>query len=134
MSCPFKTGNKVSDREDSFYMSEFTFNIADYRPLSAVRQHRVPDTIPALKRPEGFVVLTSESREHQFEWLEPRPSVPSVVDIRSVREGHQMAQLLCLRRGKVLRFTGQWSDLVHTMQANANDSQPDDDPNDPMAA
>jgi hypothetical protein len=114
-------------------MSEFTFNIADYRPLSAVRQHRAHDIFSALKRPKGFAVLRSEPREHQFEWLEPRPSVPSVVDIRSVHEGHQRAQLLCLQRGKVLQFTGQWPDLVRPMQANANDSQSDDDP-DPMAA
>ena len=111
-------------------MSEFTFNIADYRPLSAVRQHRAHDTIPALNRPKGFVVVRSGPREHQFEWLEPRPSV---VDIQSVRGGHQMAQLLCLRRGKVLRFTGQSPDLVHTMQASPHDSQSDDDP-DPTAA
>lgn len=111
-------------------MCQFTFNISDYRPLSAARQHRAHDTTPALKGPNGFVVLRSEPREHQFEWFEPRPSV---VDIRSVREGHQVAQQLCARRAKVLRFLSQSPDQVYTMPVYTGDLQPDDDP-DPTAA
>lgn len=111
-------------------MSHFTFNIADYRPLSAVRPHRAAhDRTPALKGPKGFVVLGSEPRE-QFEWLDPRPSV---VDIRSLREGHQMAQMLCPPRAKVLRFLSQASDRVCTMPVHSSNSQSDDDP-DPTAA
>jgi hypothetical protein len=111
-------------------MSQFTFNIADYRPLSAVRQHRAHDRTPALKGSNGFVVLSSEPRRNHFEWLEPRPSV---VDIRSVREGHQITQPLCARRAKVLRFLSHSLDQVYTMPMHPGDLQPDDD-SDPTAA
>lgn len=111
-------------------MSQFTFNIADYRPLSAVRQHRVHGTLPAMKRPEGFEVLRSEPREHQFGWLEPRPSV---VDIRSVRDDCRTVPLACPRRAKVLRFLSQAPDRVCTMRDHTSDSQTGEDP-DPTAA
>jgi hypothetical protein len=109
-------------------MSQFTFNIADYRPLAAVRQHRAHNTIPALNRPAGFVVLRSDPREHLFEWLEPRPSV---VDIRSVRDDCRITPLACTRRARVLPFLSQAPDRVCTMPAS--NSQSGDDP-DPTAA
>ena len=111
-------------------MSLFTFNIADYRPLSAVRKHRAHDTIPTSKRPKGFDLLRSESRELRFEWLQPRPSV---VDIRSVPDDCRTRPLAYPRRAKVLRFLSQSLDHVYAMPAPSSDSRHEDDP-DPTAA
>jgi hypothetical protein len=118
-------------------MSEFTFNIADYRPLSAVRVHRAHDARPILKKSGGFVVSTSNSepRVYGAKWLEPHPAV---VDIRSVREANRTGLLpfqtsSCQRHAKILRFTNQSFDRVYTMAANECGSQSDDDPG-PAAA
>lgn len=104
-------------------MSELTFNIADYRPLSQVRQHRIGKTGP-------IVLVRSNSEPRESEWLQ---ALPAVVDIRSVREGCRSAQLSYPRRGKVLRFANDPRDHVYTMPIHTSDSQSDDDP-DPIAA
>ena len=101
-------------------MSELTFNIADYRPLSHARTH---DGHPDFELRRGFVVLSSNSepREHDSAWLVAKPSV---VDIRSVRETRRA----CPRRGNILRFSAPASHRVYTMPAHDGGSQADDDP------
>ncbi len=110
-------------------MSEFTFNIADYRPLSAVTTHRSYDRRSV---PSGFVVLTSNSDSVHYEpqWLEARPDI---VDIRSVRETLRMDHSSYARRGKVLRFTSETPARVCTMPMHSSNLHSEDDP-DPMAA
>ena len=101
-------------------MSEFTFNIADYRPLLQVRTNHRGQSLQA---GSGFVVLSSNSepREYDSTWLEARPAV---VDIRTVRETHRA----CPRRGKILRFSNPASHRLYTMPAHDGDAQADDDP------
>jgi hypothetical protein len=116
-------------------MSEFTFNIADYRPLFAVRAHRAHDARPTIKKSGGIAVLTSNSerRVYAARWLEPRPAV---VDIRPVREVNRTGLLQFQpypRLAKILRFTNQSTDRVYTMATNESASQSDDDPG-PAAA
>ena len=114
-------------------MSDFTFNIADYRPLSAPGLHRVQDPRSTVKRARGFVVLTpnSDSTEYEAKWQEARPEV---VDIRSVRESHRTGHLLSYpRRAKVLRFSSDVRECAHTTPAYEKRAQFDDDP-DPVAA
>jgi hypothetical protein len=107
-------------------MSELTFNIADYRPLSRVR---FQDGGPALKARNGFVVLSSNSEPDRYEreWREARPAV---VDIRSVREAHRAAYP---RRGKILRFSNPASHRLYMMPVHHDTSSMDDDPG-PMVA
>jgi hypothetical protein len=114
-------------------MSEYTFNIADYRPLSAVRTQRVREFGAVAKSPSGFVVLTSNNRAREDSWTETRPAV---VDIRSIREAHRGTQASyhagaypC--RSKVLRFTNFTSEFPeHVITMAPPDSAPrsDDDP------
>ena len=106
-------------------MSELTFNIADYRPLSRVKTH---ESGHAMKAGGGFVVLSSNSRprEYEPEWYAPHPSV---VDIRTVREAHRPSP----RRGKILRFSNPASHRVYTMPAPESPTLDDDDP-DPLVA
>ena len=101
-------------------MSEMTFNIADYRPLSLAQTH---DRGQSIQARSGFVVLSSNSepREYDSRWLEARPDV---VDIRAVRETHRA----CPRRGKILRFSNPASHRLYTMPAHDGDAQADDDP------
>ena len=101
-------------------MSELTFNIADYRPLSHARTH---DGGPSLKARSGFVVLSSNSepREYDPAWLDKGPAV---VEIRSVRETNRA----CPRRGKILRFSNPASHRLYTMPAHDVGMQADDDP------
>jgi hypothetical protein len=114
-------------------MSEFTFNIADYRPLSAVRAHLAHDTRPILRESRGFVVFTqnSEAGEYGARWQDSRPAI---VDIRSVRQTHGTRlpsphATSHTRCGKILRFaTSDAHDRVYTMTAKVSDSQPDDNP------
>ncbi len=113
-------------------MSGFTFNIADYRPLSAVRAHATHDSRPALRESRGFAILTPHANRGGYDgwWPESRPAV---VDIRTVRETHRMVQRSHHQRGKVLQFTGESALNLYPMPANTNESRPDDDP-DPIAA
>ena len=106
-------------------MSELTFNIADYRPLSHVQAH---DSVPVMRARRGFVVLSPncESRKQYPSWLD---SQPEVVDIRSVRETHRTFP----RRGKILRFSNPASHRVYMMPAHHADTPADDDPG-PMVA
>ena len=100
-------------------MSQLTFNIADYRPLSRVRTHYEPDTE---KQHSAFVVLSSNSepREYEVGWFD----TPPVVDIRAVREARRCAP----RRGKILRFSNPDSHRVYTMPLPESGSPADDDP------
>jgi hypothetical protein len=113
-------------------MSEFTFNIADYRPLSVVRTHRVQETRSQAKRPSDLVVVTSNfgSREREEEWME---ASPAVVDIRAIREGHRNGHSSghisgYPRRGKILRFTNEAPERVVTMARPDSDLRSGDDP------
>ena len=112
-------------------MSELTFNIADYRPLFAVRSHRVQEARPAAKRPGDFVVLTSDHRsiEREDGWMD---AGPAVVDIRSIREAHRIGHSSRVsgysRRGKILRFTNDAPERVVVMAPPDSNPQPDDDP------
>lgn len=101
-------------------MSNLTFNIADYRPLSHERAYA---SGPSLKARSGFVVLSSNSEPREYEptWLDARPAV---VEIRSVRETHR----ICPRRAKVLRFRNPASHRLYTMPAQDDCTQSDDDP------
>jgi hypothetical protein len=114
-------------------MSEYTFDIADYRPLSAVKTKRVQEAGSMAKSPSGFVVLTSGIREREHSWTETRPAV---VDIRSIRESHRDIHTSCHggaypRRSKILRFTNftdQVPERVITMARPDSGSRADDDP------
>jgi hypothetical protein len=114
-------------------MSEFTFNIADYRPLFADRTHRVQETGAVAKSPNGFVVLTSNARASENSWTETRPAV---ADIRSIREAHRSTQASCHtgaypRQSKILRFTNFTDDVpehVITMARPDSATRSDDDP------
>jgi hypothetical protein len=114
-------------------MSEYTFNIADYRPSFADRTQRVQEIGSVAKSPNGFVVLTSNSRAREDSWTETRPAV---VDIRSIRETHRSTQASCHagaypRRSKILRFTNFTKDVSdHVITMARPDSAPrsDEDP------
>ena len=112
-------------------MSEYTFNIADYRPLSAARTQRVQEIGSVAKSPSGFVVLTSGAREREDTWTETRPAV---VDIRSIREAHRNNSCHVSaypRRSKILRFTNFTNEApkhVITMARPDGGPQSDDDP------
>jgi hypothetical protein len=110
-------------------MSEYTFNIADYRPSSAERTQRVREFGPVAKSPSGFVVLTSNNRAREDSWTETRPAV---VDIRSIREAHRGTHAGAYpRRSKILRFTNFTSEFPERVITIAQpDSAPrsDDDP------
>jgi hypothetical protein len=118
-------------------MSEITFNIADYRPLAAVRTQRSCDRSRATNRPRGFVVLSSnaEPREYNGYWPDAKPAV---VDIRSVRDTYGAGRLSLLAasrpcRGKILRFTnvvpGRNDVTASEIAMNADqDSDPTDIP------
>jgi hypothetical protein len=101
-------------------MSNFTFNIADYRPLLHGRTY---DRGSAVKGRNGFVLLSSNSelREYDPEWLDTKPAV---VDIREVRDAHRP----CPRRGKILRFSNPASHRIYTMPVHDNRMHLDDDP------
>jgi hypothetical protein len=113
-------------------MSEYTFNIADYRPSSAVRTQRVREIGPVAKSPSGFVVLTSNNRAREDNWTETRPAV---VDIRSIQKARG-TQASCHtgaypRRSKILRFTNFTSEFPeHVITMAQPDSAPrsDEDP------
>jgi hypothetical protein len=114
-------------------MSEFTFNIADYRPFSAMGTQRVQETGSVAKSPSGFVVLTSSAREREDSWTETRPAV---VDIRSIRETHRTSYASCHvgaypRGSKLLRFTNFTDGVpqhVITMARPDSAPRPDDEP------
>ena len=112
-------------------MSQCTFNIADYRPISAVVSSRSEDRDSAIRKSSGFVVVSSnrEPREYEQKWFDVRPAV---VDIRSVRDPSGRLAI-CPRRGKILRFTGETLDRVYTMPSPVRDWNTDDDPG-PVAA
>lgn len=114
-------------------MSEYTFNIADYRPFSALRTPGVQEIGSGARSASGFVVLTSSAREHEENWLETRPAV---VDIRSIRESNRSGHASCHvgaypRRSKILRFTNFTDDVpqhVITMARPDSAARSDDDP------
>jgi hypothetical protein len=112
-------------------MSEFTFNIADYRALSAVRTQRNHDRSRVAKKQSGLVVLNSgsEPREYDAEWQNTRPAV---VDIRSIQDAHRAGHLSFHigypRRGKILRFTKEIPERVSTMAASDPCRQSCNDP------
>jgi hypothetical protein len=101
-------------------MSNFTFNIADYRPLVHGSTH---DRGSAVKGRNGFVLFSSNSepREYDPNWLGAKPAV---VDIREVREAHRLRP----RRGKILRFSNPASHRIYTMPVHDNRMHLDDDP------
>jgi hypothetical protein len=107
-------------------MSEVTFNIADYRPLFAVRTHEHPGRSTAAKRPSGFVVLSnSELGERDGRWMD---SSPAVFDIRTFREAERPhSGSSHSRRGKILRFTTEPHCRVYVMNAT-NPAAGEDDP------
>lgn len=106
-------------------MSEYTFDIADYRPSFAGRTPRVQEIGSVGKSPNGFFVLTSNASARENSWTETRPAV---VEIRSIREVHRNAYP---RRNKILRFTN-FTDAIpqHVITMARPDSAPrsDDDP------
>jgi hypothetical protein len=106
-------------------MSELTFNIADYRPLTRARTHGSGSEVQGRS---GFVVLSSNSEPRQYEqkWAD---SEPVVVDICSVRESHRTNP----RRGKILRFCKPASHRLYTMPVHPIALSTDDDPG-PMVA
>lgn len=113
-------------------MSEFTFDIADYRPASAVRTQRVQEIGSVAKSPSGFVLLTSNARERES-WMEA--TRPAVVEIRSIREAHRKNHTSChasaYPRRKILSFTNFTNDVPqHVITMALPDSAPrsDDDP------
>jgi hypothetical protein len=114
-------------------MSEYTFNIADYRPVSAARTQRVTEIGSVADSPSGFVVLTSSAREREDRWTETRPSV---VDIRSIRESLRDSHASChvgaySRRSKILHFANATDDVpqqVITMARPDIAPRCDDDP------
>ena len=89
-------------------MSEFTFDIADYR----LRTQRVQEIGAVAKSPSGFVLLTSNAREREDSWMEA--TRPAVVEIRSIREAHRTSHASChvgaYPRRKILRFTNFTND------------------------
>ncbi len=114
-------------------MSEFTFDIADYRPVSAVRTQRVQEIGSVAKSPSGFVLLTSNAREREDSWMEA--TRPAVVEIRSIREAHRTSHASChvgaYPRRKILRFTNFTNDVpqhVITMALPDRAPRSDDDP------
>lgn len=112
-------------------MSEYTFNIADYRPLFADRARRVQEIGSAAKSPNGFAVVTSNTRAREDSWAETRPAV---VDIRSIREAHRTAYP---HRSKILRFTNFTDEVpqhVITMPSPDSTARSDNDPDFPTAA
>ncbi len=64
-------------------MSQITFNIADYRPLSRVRTQPTPGRNTFAMRRSGFLVVTSESDADERQNMSLNPAV---VDIRALRE------------------------------------------------
>jgi hypothetical protein len=120
-------------------MSEYTFNIADYRPLVADGTQRIQEMGSVRKSPNGFVLLTSNSRAREESWTE---TLPAVVDIRSLREAHRGPQASCHtgaypRRNKILHFTNFTNEVPeHVITMARPDSAPrsDDDPDFPPAA
>jgi hypothetical protein len=114
-------------------MSEYTFNIADYRPFSAIRTQRVQEIGTVDKSRSGFVVLTSRPGVSEDSWKEVRPAV---VDIRSIRESHRNSHASCHvgaypRRSKILHFTNFTDDISqHVITMAPPDIAPrsDDDP------
>lgn len=122
--CPLKSLKELGFR-GFVDMSEYTFDIADYRPSFVDRTPRVQEIGPVAKSPNGFVVLTSNARAREDSWTETRPAV---VEIRSIREVHRSAYP---RRSKILRFTN-FTDAVsqHVITMARPDSAPrsDDDP------
>jgi hypothetical protein len=114
-------------------MSEYTFNIADYRPFSAVGTQRVQEIGTVAKSPSGFVVLTSSAGVREDSWKQARPAV---VDIRSIRESHRNSHASCHagaypRRSKILHFTNFTDSVpqhVITMAPPDNAPRSDDDP------
>lgn len=114
-------------------MNQCTFNIADYRPISAVASLRTSDRGSAARKPSGMVVVSSnpEPRKYEQSWFDVRPAV---VDIRSVRDLQPSGQVAtCPRRGKILRFSSETLDRVYTMPSPVHHLQTDDDPG-PVAA
>ncbi|HEY1986388.1 MAG TPA: hypothetical protein VGG85_13305 [Terracidiphilus sp.] len=122
-------------------MSQFTFDIANYRPLSALRTHKTPErntSSMSAMRQSGFVVVTSnpEADERENLWLEAQPAV---VDIRPVRTA-QRTRHLSLHgdgsqgRGKVIRFTSDSSPRVQVMPMSVSTSRDTDPINFPPAA
>ena len=109
-------------------MSEFTFNIADYRPLSAVRIHR-RSRVPVANRTKGFVVVGS-SAENQDPGQRWSTSAPGVVEIRAIGDAYRISchSAISTRRGKILRFDDEVPERVITMASPASIGPADDDP------
>ena len=109
-------------------MSEFTFNIADYRPLSAVRIHR-RSRVPVANRSQGFVVVSSsaENQDPEQKWS---TTTPGVVEIRAVRDAYRPSchNGISRGRGKILRFDYEVPERVITMAPPASIGPADDDP------
>ncbi len=112
-------------------MSQYTFNIADYRPLSIVRAKSDSHT---RAKARGFVVLTTRhENERQFDYQaqERAPSLAAlgVADIRSFREsrwGHRYStQLLPLSSGpKVIQFGNGSVSRVQAVNNESSDLPP----------
>jgi hypothetical protein len=127
--------HKVSDRED-FDMSQFTFNIADYRPLFAARTHKTHDFHTRANRTDGFVILASGPRgdANELPWMQVRSAV---VDIRTMRGAQEPRRLLLhdfyQRRGKLLQFTNEGTSRPQVLPVNVAVATPDSDPFPPAA-
>lgn len=114
-------------------MSEYTFNIADYRPVPAVRPQRVREIGSVAKSPSGFIVLTSRAGLREDSWTAARHAV---VDIRSIGDSHRDSHVSCHasaypRRSKILHFTNFTDNVprhVITMAPPDTAARIDDDP------
>ena len=117
-------------------MSDFTFNIADYRPLSAARAPNAHDMGHLARRPSGFIVLSSNSepREYDAPWMNSRHAIVEIPPMRGPHGGDRLSFHASSypRRGKILRFTNEVHERVYVMPSNTG-AQEEDDP-DPEAA
>ncbi len=111
-------------------MSQFTFNIADYRSNNDTR-------IRTMQGASGFPVMAPAgdraARMGAF-------TEPAVVDIRQMRDAQRLRRIspscgVYQRRGKLLRFTGNDAGPVVRMSARKTDEPMENEPGDlPPAA
>ena len=88
-------------------MSQYTFNIADYRPEAERGIH----TVRSQRKNSGFAVVSSARAMMNERFVEP-----AVVDIRQVREVERSYRGAAgcgvyQRRGKVLNFRGDSTEI-----------------------
>jgi hypothetical protein len=105
-------------------MSQLTFNIADYRPITGTQIR----TVQTPRKTSGFIVMSPASDIRSY-------AEPAVVDIRRVRDAqrfHRSASSCGVyqRRAKVLRFAGSESGSSETLSVRemSDESGPSDLP------